>query len=94
MIRNHFAKAGAIGSVSLGILAAMLAGCGSDAGPTGTASGSDVAGEKSAITQSGLVVNGCGAVGTFDITSPQFINFVALNQSQFQNSSMQGGSGL
>jgi epidermal growth factor receptor substrate 15 len=90
MSRNRFAKASAIGTVSLGLLAAALgAGCGSS-GPSGSGSASNSTPEKAAITQEGQwAVGGCGATGTFTITSPQEINFIAINASAFKNAQFQ-----
>ncbi len=89
MTRNHFAKAGAIGTVSLGLLAASLgAGCGSS-GPSDSASPASSP-EKASIVQEGQwAVGGCGATGTFTITSPQTINFIALNANAFNNAQVQ-----
>jgi hypothetical protein len=87
MSRNHFATAGAIGTVSIGLLAASLgAGCGSSAP---SASGSAKTPEKASIVQDRLVVGGCGATGTFTVTSPQVINFIAVNSNAFHDTQMQ-----
>jgi hypothetical protein len=88
MSRNRFAKASAIGTVSLGLLAASLgAGCGSS-GPS--ASGPANSPEKASIVQQGQwAVGGCGATGKFTITSPQTINFIAINANAFNNAQFQ-----
>jgi hypothetical protein len=87
MSRHYFAKAGAIGTVSLGLLAASLgAGCGSS--PDGSAGNGTP--EKAGITQEGqFAVGGCGATGTFLITAPQFINWIAVNANSVANNSVQ-----
>jgi hypothetical protein len=90
MSRNRFAKTSAIGTVSLGLLAAALgAGCGSS-GPGPSGSESAKAPEKASIVQQGQWdVGGCGATGTFTITSPQTINFIAINANAFKNAQFQ-----
>jgi hypothetical protein len=88
MFRNHFAKASAIGTVALGLLAASMgAGCGAGAGQ---GPGSDgTSSEPSRITEEKIAVAGCGAVGTFLFTAPQFINWIAMNAASNTNNSTQ-----
>src|SRR4051794_2104795 len=70
-------------SVILGMLAAGLAGCG-DEGATEKSQET-----KSAITSRGFAAAGCGGSGIFDITSNNAINYVALDNSSFQNMNAQ-----
>src|SRR5271165_5954373 len=84
MMNKSFAKASALGSVALGLLAAsFMAGCAADSGqPSDNSSGTP---EKADITLQSQVAKGCGAVSTFAISSPNVINWVALDQSNLAN---------
>ncbi|MBX3260594.1 MAG: hypothetical protein KF782_12955, partial [Labilithrix sp.] len=70
--------------VILGMLAAAAAGCGDE----GAAKAPQET--KSAITARGFQVTGdCSGTGIFDITSNDFINYVALDNSSFKDSNAQ-----
>ncbi len=74
-MKSYLSKSGLV----LGLFAAAIAGC---AGEEGTESTEET---KSAITSQGFLVNGCQGTGIFNITSNNLIDFVALDQSSFQN---------
>src|SRR5262249_18820100 len=83
IMRNHLLnKTTSLGAAVLGLLSAAAIGCGSDA--IGKANGSDSSENTPSsvgITEQSLSVDGCGAIGTFGIFSPQIISNVALDQS-------------
>src|SRR4051812_1508565 len=73
-----------LGSVALCLLASVAVGCGSDAtGTDANVAAPDV--PVGAAITGGFVLNGCNAVGTFNITSANVINYVALDQSALSN---------
>ena len=85
-----FANAGAVRPVALGVVATALAlGCGSGSGaPSGTSTKEQAGSAKAAITSRSLTVKGCQVHGVFDITSPQAIDFVAMDGSDLTHAQM------
>ncbi|HEX8796352.1 MAG TPA: hypothetical protein VF765_35620 [Polyangiaceae bacterium] len=68
---------------------ALSLGCGSGSGGPGSPSTKEQTGSaKAAITSRGFTVNGCQAHGVFDITSPQAIDFVAMDGSDLTRAQM------
>jgi hypothetical protein len=76
-------------TVVLGAIAAAAAsGCANDVDQK-TAAPAETASEQAAITAKSLVVSGCKASGVFDVVSPTFIQFIALDRSDLKDAQMQ-----
>lgn len=91
MMKRNFAKAGALGTVALGLLAAAVTvGCsGGDGGGAPLAGGGERTGtQKASIVLRGLTTEGCGATGTFDVFSPEVIDLVAIDRSDLNDAHM------
>lgn len=90
MKKNILANAGSLGTVTLGLLAAALVGCGSDASGTSTsATTANPGSRQDAITLQSLTSNGCSATATFDIQSAAAINFIAIDKSDLASANLQ-----
>lgn len=89
-MKTYLNTASSLGVIALGLLAGGLAACGDE-----TSRNEDPAAKQTtaSIVARGISVGGCGANGSFDIVSPssstESIDFVALDQSDFQDLSSQ-----
>ncbi len=90
-MKLNIARVSALGTIGLGLMSlALTGGCAAGGGDPNPSSSEAVGKSAQAvITPVSLTTNGCGAVGTFAITSPQVISFIAANTSAFANSQLQ-----
>ena len=92
-MKLNIARVAALGPLGIGILFTALGNgaCAAGNGAPNSGSSEDV-GKNTQATITPLSLNsdgGCNAVGTFGITSPQVISFIAANASQFKNAQFQ-----
>lgn len=90
-MKLNIARVSALGTIGLGLMSlALTGGCAAGGGDPNPSSSEAVGKSAQAvITPVSLTTGGCGAVGTFAVTSPQIISFIAANTASFTNTQFQ-----